>query len=101
MPKTIMLGKRNQVTLPAEFIDSGVTQFECERRNGSIVLTPCLTIPASQAYFWTKRWQEGERQASEDLKHGRYKDFDNVEDLILELREARKKYRKSRQKRKK
>lgn len=40
---------------------------------------------ASQAYFWTKEWQEGEREADEDLKRGRYKDFDSAEDAIAWL----------------
>ena len=32
-------------------------------------------IPKSQAYFWTKEWQEGERRADEDIKAGRVKKF--------------------------
>ena len=39
----------------------------------------------SQAYFWTKRWQEGEREADEDIKVGRVKTFDSVDELIREL----------------
>ena len=26
---------------------------------------------ANQAYFWTKEWQEAEKEASEDIKQGR------------------------------
>lgn len=95
-----MLGKRNQITLPKEFVDAGVTQFECERQNGSIVLTPCLTIPASQSYFWTKRWQEGERRADEDIEKGHYKVFHDVNDLISEMRESREKYNRKRKSKK-
>ena len=29
-----------------------------------------------QAWFWTKRWQEGELQADEDIKAGRVHHFD-------------------------
>jgi antitoxin MazE len=39
----------------------------------------------SQAYFWTKEWQEAEREASEDIKAGRVKTFDNVEELLKDL----------------
>jgi len=39
----------------------------------------------SQAYFWTKEWQEAEREASEDIRAGRVKTFDTTEELIKEL----------------
>ena len=41
----------------------------------------------SQAYFWTKEWQETEKEASEDIKAGRVKTFDTVEELPKELDE--------------
>lgn len=88
----LILRNRNQVTLPKEMTPKGVEEFEYEKLpDGSFLLTPLITIPASQRYFWTKRWQEGERQASDDIRHGRFKDYDNVEDLLSDLRNARKK----------
>ncbi|HJX12001.1 MAG TPA: hypothetical protein VJ377_00575 [Dehalococcoidales bacterium] len=39
----------------------------------------------SQAYFWTKEWQEAEKEASEDIKAGRIKEFDTVEELLEDL----------------
>ena len=41
----------------------------------------------SQAYFWTKEWQAAEREADEDIKAGRVKSFDSVEELIKDLEE--------------
>ena len=35
--------------------------------------------------FWTRKWQEGEREADEDIKAGRVKAFDSVEELISDL----------------
>jgi len=46
---------------------------------------PKKLIDKSQAYFWTKRWQEGEREADEDIKAGRVKTFDSVDKLIKDL----------------
>ena len=43
--------------------------------DGYIVLKPKKLVDASQAYFWTRQWQEGERQADEDIKAGRVKKF--------------------------
>ena len=39
----------------------------------------------SQAYFWTKQWQEGEKEADEDIKAERVKTFESVEDLLKDL----------------
>jgi hypothetical protein len=39
----------------------------------------------SQAYFWTRKWQEAEREADEDIKAGRVKAFDSVDELIKDL----------------
>jgi len=46
---------------------------------------PKKLVDKSQAYFWTKRWQQGEREADEDIKAGRVKTFVSVDELIEEL----------------
>ena len=38
-----------------------------------------------ESWFWAKSWQAAERQADEDLKKGRYKDFDTVDELLKDL----------------
>lgn len=42
-------------------------------------------IYSSQAYFWTKEWQEAEKEASEDVSAGRVETFDTVEGLVDDL----------------
>ena len=44
-------------------------------------------VDIDQTYFWTKEWQEGERQASEDIRRGRLKKFKTMKSLIEELDE--------------
>jgi hypothetical protein len=46
---------------------------------------PKKLVDKSQAYFWTRKWQEGEREAGEDIKAGPVKTFDSVEELISDL----------------
>ena len=44
-----------------------------------------MKILKSQAYFWTKEWQEAEREASEDIKAGRVETFETIEELVEDL----------------
>jgi hypothetical protein len=46
---------------------------------------PKNLVGRSQAYFWTKRWQEGKREADEDIEAGRVKAFVSVDELIKDL----------------
>jgi phosphoglycolate phosphatase-like HAD superfamily hydrolase len=39
-----------------------------------------------QSWFWTEEWQERYREAKADLAEGRFHDFDDVEDLLAELK---------------
>ena len=43
------------------------------------------SVAADQAYFWTPRWQQGEREAQADINAGRVKRFKTAKDLIAEL----------------
>jgi len=93
--KTIMLGKRNQITLPSEFVPQGTSLFHAEKqKDGSILLEPQVTIPARQAYFWTKRWQEGENQVDREISEGRLGPPMSADELI-KFFEKRRKTRKS------
>jgi len=49
------------------------------------VLMPKKLVDKSQAYFWTKKWQESEREADEDIKAGRVKTFESVDELVKDL----------------
>ncbi len=48
------------------------------------------SIPAHQAYFWTKRWQDGEKEASRDIQSGRVRKHDSLEKLFSHLERRRK-----------
>jgi antitoxin MazE len=84
----IKMGQRGTVTLPKE-IREGLPEhglFEAVRRpDGVIELRPQETIDASQAWFWTERWQQMEREANESYAAGRWKRFDDAESLIAYL----------------
>lgn len=53
------LGKRSQIVLPKAIVDSlkleEGTGFAVKVLDGRIVMEPMLSIPRSQAWFWTER----------------------------------------------
>ena len=55
--------------------------------DGAVHLMPQIAIDRSQAYFWTKRWQDGEKEAEADLRAGRTKSFENIDDALAYLDE--------------
>lgn len=44
-----------------------------------------VEIDPEQAWFWTEEWQAKEREADEDLRAGRFEEFDNIDDFIDSL----------------
>ena len=81
--------RHGQITLPASVrkrlgIEEG-DLVEIEVEDEKAVLTPKKLVDKNQAYFWTRRWQEGEREADEDIKAGRVKTFNSVDELIKDL----------------
>lgn len=84
-----LIRQNYQITLPASIrrqlgLKVGDV-IEALVKEDQIILTPKKTIDAGQAYFWTKEWQEGEHQASEDIRKGRVKKFKTMKSLIAEL----------------
>ena len=89
MPAYSKVTRHGQVTLPASVRrELGVEEgdlVEIEVVDDKAVLMPKKLVDKSQAYFWTKRWQEGERETDEDIKAGRVKVFDSVDELVKDL----------------
>jgi AbrB family looped-hinge helix DNA binding protein len=88
MPTT-KVTRHGQITLPASVrkqlgIEEG-DLVEIDVEDEKAVLMPKKLVDKSQAYFWTRKWQEGERAADEDIKAGRVKTFDSVDELIKDL----------------
>jgi AbrB family looped-hinge helix DNA binding protein len=83
------LTRNGQITLPASVRkELGVEEgdlVEIEVVDERAVLIPKKLIDKNQAYFWTKDWQEAEKRANEDIRMGRVKVFDSVEELIKDL----------------
>lgn len=69
----IQMDTQGRVVLPRDLRGKGRKYFACHtEKDGTVHLVPVVgVITTKQAYFWTKRWQRGEKQASQALKKGR------------------------------
>ena len=89
MPAYSKVTRHGQITIPASVRkELGVEEgdlVEIEVIDEKAVLIPKKLVDKNQAYFWTKRWQEGEREADEDIRTGRVSTFNSVEELDEEL----------------
>lgn len=86
---TTKVTRHGQITLPASVRERlGIEEgdlVEIDVEDERAVLIPKKLVDKSQAYFWTRKWQEDERAADEDIKAGHVKTFDSVEELIKDL----------------
>lgn len=83
------LRDRGQVTLPPEVraalhIDEG-DDISFEVTEHGVLMRGLTMVPADQAWFWTKSWQAGERQASADVASGHVATFDSAEGFLDDL----------------
>jgi hypothetical protein len=44
-----------------------------------------VEIDPEQLWFWTPEWLAGERMVEEDLRLGRYEEFDDMDDFLATL----------------
>ncbi len=91
MSELIQVRKKAQLTLPLSVRQKlGVEEgdfMDVQVRDGEIVLKVKKLVDKEQAWFWTKRWQQGEREAEEDIRSGRVHRFEHAEEAITALHE--------------
>lgn len=80
---------KGQVTIPQEIraaahLEEG-DPIEIEVTPEGILLRPKRLIDASQAWFWSQEWQQGEREASADVQAGRVTISESPEAFIDSL----------------
>jgi AbrB family looped-hinge helix DNA binding protein len=82
----VKITRNFQVSIPKEIRDALRLEegdyIEVLEHDGTIVMVPKKLIDADQAWFWSREWQQGEREAEEDIKAGRVRGpFRSAEDL--------------------
>ena len=91
--KTIQIRGHGQITIPKRTrelfnLEEGDVLVIEEREDG-VLMKPCKLIDPTQTWFWTKEWQEKERQADEDIKAGHVSGpFNSPQELTKHLEQA-------------
>lgn len=88
---TVTISAKGQVALPKKIrntlrIETG-DQFRVEISGTKIVLTPVVTVPKEQAWFWTDAIQAKVQTSEENYKKGNYNEYTNVDELMRDLKE--------------
>ncbi|MEW6215625.1 MAG: AbrB/MazE/SpoVT family DNA-binding domain-containing protein [Nitrospirota bacterium] len=90
MPIT-RISPKHQITIPKEAFEKlhlEVGDFlEVDVTEEGLLLIPKKLISKDQAWFWTKEWQEKEKEADEAIAKGELSGpFENADELIRHLR---------------
>lgn len=94
MPSTyVTVQARGAIALPADVrrrhrLDEPGAQVEVvEREDGIIELHPHVAVPADQAWFWSERWQQREREVDELVGAGDVQVDESADALLGHLDE--------------
>ncbi|OEU55465.1 MAG: AbrB family transcriptional regulator [Desulfuromonadales bacterium C00003096] len=71
----VKITRNYQITLPKNLrkkhrITEGDYMEINENQEGAIIIKPVKVISKDQEYFYTKEWQEKEKEADQDIKNG-------------------------------
>ena len=96
MSELIQVRKKAQLTIPQSVRQKlGIEEgdfLDVRVRSGEIVLKVKKLIDKEQAWFWTNRWQQGEKEAEENILAGRVHRFPDSKSAVAFLhRRAKKK----------
>jgi antitoxin MazE len=80
---------RSQITLPNEVVKNMALKpgdsLDITVEDDKIIVKPVLIIDRSQAWFWSKKWQDKEKEADRNAKAGKLHKAKNADDLIKKL----------------
>ncbi|MBB6121810.1 AbrB/MazE/SpoVT family DNA-binding domain-containing protein [Nocardiopsis algeriensis] len=79
--------RKNQITLPREVAEAlhiregDEVEFDITD-SGQVLLRGMIAVSADQAWFWDRDWQQGEREAGEQITAGRTEEFEDAESMF-------------------
>jgi antitoxin MazE len=85
--KTLVeVSDRGTITLPKAYRDAQLYEVR-PREGGGLELIPQHAIDASQAWFWSDRWQAMEREADAAIAAGGVRRFNSGDEVLAELKD--------------
>lgn len=87
----VAVQRRGTVALPPALrkryhLDEPGAQVEItEREDGVLELRPAIAVPASEAWFWSERWQQGERAVDAHVAAGEVTQHETLDDFMAHL----------------
>jgi AbrB family looped-hinge helix DNA binding protein len=89
MSDLVQIRKKAQMTIPQSVrqkLDIEEGDFlDVQVKSGEIVLKVKKLVNKEQAWFWTRRWQQGEKEAEEDIRAGRVHSFPDAKSAVAFL----------------
>ena len=86
----VKVGRSRQVVIPKRIWDALELNagdfFEVEEQEGRIVFIPKRLVDVEELIFWSKKSQEGLKEALQDVRKGRVSTYKSAEDAIRDLR---------------
>lgn len=82
-----VMRRKNQITLPREVAEAlhiregDEVEFDITD-SGQVLLRGMIAVSADQAWFWDRDWQQGEREAGEQIAAGRTEEFEDAESMF-------------------
>jgi len=86
------ISSKRQVSIPKNIMDAlelkpgDEVDFRVEGNTARLIPIKTIKVPRDQAWFWTPEWQEKEREADIELATGQYTDFEQLEEVLKDLR---------------
>ncbi len=80
------LKQKSQVTIPNEVVKKLKLvvgdKLDVEVKDGKIIITPVVIIPKDQMWFYSKEWQDGERDVDRQVREGKTNKASSLEELF-------------------
>ena len=80
------LKQKSQVTIPNEVVKKLKLvvgdKLDVVVKDGKIIITPVVIIPKDQMWFYSKEWQDGERDVDRQVREGKTTKASSLEDLF-------------------
>jgi len=85
------ISSKRQISIPKKIMEvldlqpGDEVEFQIEGNTARLTPIKTIKVPRDEAWFWTPEWQAREGEASLDLATGRYREFDNLDELLKDL----------------